>query len=430
MKSIYIVVVLLFYQNVVLAQEQCPAIYRRFHKQHVGCLPRKSTCRFVKIGIADTYRTSQEILKIINEYRSKVAMGEEKGAGGMPPAADMIEVTWDEELAYLAQKWTEQCHYNHECWECRLSRSYVVSQVLAEIPYYCVGITKKTDECHVEKENWSQAIAEFYDEISVFNKKLIKSMEFSRDWGHFVGINWAEVFRVGCGYVIWRVPKSYLANHYYACDIAPAPNMRGGRMYIEGPTCSQCPINSCCGGATCKSGQGYRGLCHLYNFPPLYLPPKQPFRFRCAFMRGDPSCHYSSRDSQKWEYVQTIGGNFLAIVLSSGESASVRFYSWIQIRRVSCLLINYHKGPNVHGEPGDSTLEAILEINGKMERLPLNTRNHWEYNLASYHLMYDGYAMLELKFSVIPGSYPQYLEIKEIKITAQPCGAPECVCQK
>ena len=43
-------------------------------------------------------------------------------AGGLtsqPPAADMRELEWDEELARAAQAHAEQCKFRHDCPDCR-----------------------------------------------------------------------------------------------------------------------------------------------------------------------------------------------------------------------------------------------------------------------------------------------------------------------
>ena len=46
-----------------------------------------------------------------NELRRLLAKGEEgRGiGGGQPPAANMREMVWDEELATIAQRWVDQC---------------------------------------------------------------------------------------------------------------------------------------------------------------------------------------------------------------------------------------------------------------------------------------------------------------------------------
>ena len=57
----------------------------------------------------------QTILIFHNEKRSTVAAGHElRGLPGPQPAAsDMMEMTWDEELAGMAQYWANQCKWQH-----------------------------------------------------------------------------------------------------------------------------------------------------------------------------------------------------------------------------------------------------------------------------------------------------------------------------
>lgn len=50
-----------------------------------------------------------------NEKRTKVAKGlETRGQPGpQPAAADMMELTWDENLARMAQEWANECNWLH-----------------------------------------------------------------------------------------------------------------------------------------------------------------------------------------------------------------------------------------------------------------------------------------------------------------------------
>ena len=55
-------------------------------------------------------------LDLHNKLRSKVALGQEaRGTTGpQPPAADMRQLVWDDELAVIAQRWAEQCSFGHD----------------------------------------------------------------------------------------------------------------------------------------------------------------------------------------------------------------------------------------------------------------------------------------------------------------------------
>lgn len=52
---------------------------------------------------------------------SRIAKGEEPG---QPPAADMMEVVWDEEMEEIAQRWTDQCAFGHDSTRGLLDGTY------------------------------------------------------------------------------------------------------------------------------------------------------------------------------------------------------------------------------------------------------------------------------------------------------------------
>lgn len=91
-----IIITIILQQIIALAQGQpCPDIYRRYSKHHTGCISPKKGCEFIKTGLDDPETEKEFIVRYHNEIRSKIATGQETGAGGMPPAADMLEfVSW------------------------------------------------------------------------------------------------------------------------------------------------------------------------------------------------------------------------------------------------------------------------------------------------------------------------------------------------
>ncbi|KAK3851162.1 hypothetical protein Pcinc_042168 [Petrolisthes cinctipes] len=93
--------------------------YRQLTTDHTMCKSTPSTCAIYRNGI-----TSHDRLAIViahNEYRAKVARGEE-GEGLPGPqysSTDMQELTWNEELARVAQAWASACPDYHDCHDCR-----------------------------------------------------------------------------------------------------------------------------------------------------------------------------------------------------------------------------------------------------------------------------------------------------------------------
>jgi len=59
-------------------------------------------------GVSDA--DIKEILEYHNRLRSRVASGQTR----QPPASDMMELTWDKELATIAQAHADQCKFRSE----------------------------------------------------------------------------------------------------------------------------------------------------------------------------------------------------------------------------------------------------------------------------------------------------------------------------
>ncbi|GFX04226.1 hypothetical protein TNCV_3973751 [Trichonephila clavipes] len=106
--------------------DTCPDEYKRLAEYHTICLPPNPYCHLEDYDIADD--EIDHILKLHNTYRSQVAMGQEKRAGGLPPASDMLQMVWDQELADIAQKWADNCDTKHDLGEHRVVGSFAIRE--------------------------------------------------------------------------------------------------------------------------------------------------------------------------------------------------------------------------------------------------------------------------------------------------------------
>lgn len=87
MSPIFFVVIIL--TNVAFSWcENCSDIYLRYSNEHTFCTPKNLECSISYSGV--TPENIQEILDIHNEYRNYVATGQEKQAGSLPKAGDML----------------------------------------------------------------------------------------------------------------------------------------------------------------------------------------------------------------------------------------------------------------------------------------------------------------------------------------------------
>jgi hypothetical protein len=66
------------------------------------------------------------VLEYHNKLRSKVAMG----YTAQPSASNMMELRWDNELAWVAQGLADTCKFGHDCSKCRSVSRFRVGQNL------------------------------------------------------------------------------------------------------------------------------------------------------------------------------------------------------------------------------------------------------------------------------------------------------------
>ena len=181
----------------------------------------------------------QGILDAHNDLRGKVARGEEPLLSGVT-ASDMMELTWDEELARGAQLWADQCIWKHDSNDvCR----FRVGQNL-----YQTGLFA-SDPQHVKvRPDWRKACQEWYDEVKLFTSDPTKPEWNYHGVGHFTQLIWSSTQYVGCGYIVFQGPGG-LGGHetqYYVCNYGPAGNYQHRRIYKGGPTCGSCPSDTHC----------------------------------------------------------------------------------------------------------------------------------------------------------------------------------------
>ncbi|XP_035225475.1 CRISP/Allergen/PR-1-like [Stegodyphus dumicola] len=230
---------------------KCP--YAKFTPNHSFCKDPNPKCTILERGLKPDDK--KRLLDLHNMYREKVASGKETQAGKLPSATNMFEMAWDDELASIAQKWAEQCIYDHDCDECRQVDRFDVGQNL-----YRAGNSDKPTT-----HDWDKMVKKWYDEVSIFDKSYIKPF-FSGDYNHFTQIVWATTWKLGCGFVVYKEPEWYRS--YLVCNYGPAGNWDEEEMYNAGRTCSYCPAGSCCG-ADCtkkyKKTSKYPSLCMVVN---------------------------------------------------------------------------------------------------------------------------------------------------------------------
>ncbi|XP_064080007.1 uncharacterized protein LOC135197029 isoform X2 [Macrobrachium nipponense] len=230
----------------------CPD-YVHLNKEHTMCKPTPATCAIYQQGL--TVTDQQQILKSHNDYRAKVARGEE--SGGLPgpqySASDMQQLSWNGELAQVAQAWASACPDYHDCHECRklLSRSYYVGQNI----FYEWSSSNPGPV-------WETAVRLWYEEVKYVPNYLVKDFRVMNHAviGHYTQLVWADTKEIGCGAAYHDCTKVFRGRSWklkckiYVCNYGPTGNYVRKPMYTIGPPASACPDGS-------APSREYPGLC-------------------------------------------------------------------------------------------------------------------------------------------------------------------------
>ncbi|XP_066974698.1 uncharacterized protein [Macrobrachium rosenbergii] len=179
-----------------------------------------------------------------NRLRSRVATGQERrgSPGPQPPAANMMLMEWDEELARVAQSHADQCIFMHECSACRRVSRFGVGQNLF------TSAQMKRDNT----AEWSVVINTWYNEVDVFNPNYIRPYQYTPAIGHYTQMIWYNSYVVGCGFTMYR--QGVWWRKLYTCDYGPGGNIIFSQAYLPGDPCSSCPPGTSC-------SLQYPGLC-------------------------------------------------------------------------------------------------------------------------------------------------------------------------
>ncbi|KAL3842071.1 hypothetical protein ACJMK2_020136 [Sinanodonta woodiana] len=182
---------------------------------HTACLDRSSKVQ--ESGLQGN--EADVIVDQHNKVRTEVS------------AMNMLKMSWDEDVAFIAQRWAENCQIDHDPNYNRYNYGrFSVGQNLAW------GNFKMT---------WSQAIKLWADEKAYYTYGS-RSGAGGKAIGHYTQMVWAESAKIGCGYA------NCAGTHYYVCNYAPAGNLDPAFPYKRGLRCADCP--SKCSNGLCDCG--------------------------------------------------------------------------------------------------------------------------------------------------------------------------------
>ena len=118
--------------------------------QSSTCAARTLLRGFDKAGIAI-------IVDKHNELREKVASGAETH-GYLPAACDMRKITWNSELAVVAQRWADQCRFGNDDDRSKCDGTFVGQNTFSS--WQSVNSTREEI-----MKNSATAVQSWYDEV-------------------------------------------------------------------------------------------------------------------------------------------------------------------------------------------------------------------------------------------------------------------------
>ncbi|XP_045397817.1 peptidase inhibitor 16 isoform X1 [Lemur catta] len=163
------------------------------------------------------------MVELHNLYRSQVS----------PPASDMLQLRWDEELAAFAKAYAQQCIWGHNKERGRRGENlFAITDEGMDVPL-------AMEEWHQEREHYNLSAA---------------ACNPGQMCGHYTQVVWAKTERIGCGSHFCEKLQGVEETNIQllVCNYEPPGNVKGKRPYQEGPPCSQCPPDHSCENSLCE----------------------------------------------------------------------------------------------------------------------------------------------------------------------------------
>ena len=249
-----------------------PTSFAQVDPKYCRISPDHTMCRFAGVGPACGRPIARGIndddkkllVDLHNQLRAKVANGQEI-QGPQPPAADMFELEWDDELATIAQRWADQCSFGHDRNR-KVERFHVGQNVY------------QSSSSQISPPNFKNAISSFYEEVKLFDRSGVDKFHFSAGVGHYTQIVWAKTRLIGCGAISYK--GNGWNNNYIVCNYGQAGNFIGSKIYSRGRPCSACPPGTSC-------SQKNPGLCATRS-PLSVFSPRHRSRLEQPSIPGQP----------------------------------------------------------------------------------------------------------------------------------------------
>nr|XP_050040928.1 scoloptoxin SSD976-like isoform X1 [Dermacentor andersoni] len=205
-------------------------------EQAVASPPVIPNCRIISTGLSADEKA--EVLRAHNELRSTVARGLLEG---LKPAANMLALRWDDDLAELAEAQAKQCSVSQELEE--EEKALRPASVGQNVGWEASSepFSNHLDLPHLKA--WKAEHTDVGDDV------ISSYHNTERGVGQFTQMIWANTLYVGCGVATYTRSDNVGGFPYQrsvVCNYGPRGNVLGLPVYKEGYTCSLCSAGTTC----------------------------------------------------------------------------------------------------------------------------------------------------------------------------------------
>ncbi|XP_075835851.1 peptidase inhibitor 16 [Microtus pennsylvanicus] len=165
----------------------------------------------------------QTMVELHNFYRAQVS----------PPASDMLQMRWDDDLAAFAKAYAQKCVWGHNKERGRRGENlFAITDEGMDVPL---------------------AVGNWFEEREHYNLSTA-TCDPGQMCGHYTQVVWSKTERIGCGsHFCESLHGVEEANiHLLVCNYEPPGNVKGRKPYQEGTPCSQCPVGYNCENSLCE----------------------------------------------------------------------------------------------------------------------------------------------------------------------------------
>jgi len=194
----------------------------------------------------------QAIVDKHNELRRKIAKGEETSnlaGGNQPPASNMRKLVWNDELAVIAQRWADQCTFDHD------DSRHKADGTKAGQNLFLKGSSNQYTFDELMQTVADESTLAWYLEVESpgYNSNDIDPFKNPGAAGHYTQVVWAETEEIGCGFTYYneKVGPFNAFKQLVVCNYAKNGNTLSKAMYLQGEACSQCSEGYSCEDGLC-----------------------------------------------------------------------------------------------------------------------------------------------------------------------------------